>query len=201
MTRAKVLLTVPVGLLIALALMDPKWHLGLGIAAWAILRWGVGDLHRSLGRVRRWAQGLIVLCLLGAIFGLTDRHTYSFGWSMSGLIAGTTMVVRAYALVAITSLASSVVPFRRLVNRIHNPLVQRVLEVVVVGVNLVPVQVRALSTASVTLKERRPGLRKLPERLWLLAVHSSLRAAMLAENVALDIAIAAHNAGDGKGIS
>jgi hypothetical protein len=198
MTKAKLLLAVPIALLIALAALDAKWHLLVGALAWVLLRWGAGDVYRTLGRIRRWIYGLVVLCFLGAIFGRTDAQFHSFGWSISGTLAGVTMVVRAYAIVAITSLASAALPLRRWISRVSNPLLQRMLEVIVVAVNLVPVQVRALSTALTTLRERRPGLRNLPIRLWLLAVHCSLRAAMLAENVAVDIAIAAHNAG-GKG--
>ena len=75
---------------------------------------------------------------------------------------------------------------------------RRLVEVVVIAANLVPVQLRALSAASSTLKERRPGILRLPKRLWLLAVHSAMRAAILAESVAFDMAVAAHNASSAK---
>jgi len=198
MTFGRLSLVVAIALLIALALVPPEWHLPLGIVGWALLRLGAPDVHRTLGRPWRWLQALAFLCLLGAIFGTTDSHVASVGWSKSGALSGPTMVVRAFALVALTSLASSVLPIRRWTERIRNPVARRLIEVVVVAANLVPVQLRALSCASSTLKERRPGLLRLPKRLWLLTVHSSLRAAVLAESVAFDMAVAAHNAGGSR---
>lgn len=194
MNAPKTCLVVAVAQLVALTSLAPRWHLPVGIVGWAILRWGVRDVHRSLGRPWRWLQGLAALCLLGALFGPVDTHLVSVGVSKAGALSGTTMVVRAFAIVALTSLASSALPIRRWADRIRNPAAQRVIEVAVVASNLVPVLLRAFSTASSTLRERRPGLRRFPQRLWLLAVHSSLQAAMLAESVAFDMAIAAHNA-------
>lgn len=198
MTVPRLSLVVAIALLVALAMLPPEWHLPVGIAGWALLRWGARDIHRTLGRPWRWLQALALLCLLGALFGTTDARMLSFGWSKSGALSGATMVVRAFALVALTSLASSALPLRRWTERVRNPVARRLIEVVVVAANLVPVQLRALSTASSTLKERRPGLLRLPRRLWLLAVHSSLRAAILAEGVAFDMAVAAHNAAGGR---
>jgi hypothetical protein len=195
MNAPRTSLFVAVALLATLELLPPQWHLPAGIAGWALLRWGVRDVHKSLGRPLRWLQGLICLCLLGTIFGPTDAHVLSIGVSKAGALSGTTMVVRMFAIVALTSLVSAAIPVRRWAGRIRNPAAQRVIEMVIVASNLVPVLLRALSTASSTLKQRRPGWSNLPKRLWLLAVHSSLQAAMLAENVAFDMAIAAHNAG------
>jgi hypothetical protein len=196
MTFARLSLVVAVALLVGLALTPPLWHLPLGVVGWLVLRWGARDVHRGLGRPWRWLQALVALSLLGAVFGSADAELLSVPFSKSGALSGATMVVRAFALVALTSLATSVLPVRRWVERIRHPAARRLVEVVVVAANLVPVQLNALTVASVTLKERRPGLVSLPSRLWLLAVHSSLRAAMLAESVAFDMAIAAHNAGD-----
>ncbi len=198
MTASKASLLVTLGLLVALAILPPVWHLPIGMAGWAVMRWGVRDVHRTLGRPRRWLQGLAGLCLLGAIFGPVDAHVLSLGVSKAGALSGTTMVVRAFAIVALTSLASSALPIRRWASRIRNPAAQRVMEVVIVASNLVPVLLRSLGTATATLGERRPGVLRLPQRIWLLAVHSSLRAAMLAENVAFDMAITAHNLGSDR---
>lgn len=195
MTQAKLSLAVVVALLIALSVVPPAWHLPIGLAGWAALRWGARDVHRTMGQPRRWLQGLAAFCFLGALFGPADAELLSFGCSKSGALAGATMVVRAFALLALTSVVSSVVPLRRWTGRLRNPVARRLLEVVVVAANLAPVQLRALSTASVTLRERRPGLLRLPKRLWLLAVHSIVRAAMLAESVAFDMAVEAHNVG------
>lgn len=196
MTFGRLSLAVALALLVGLALTPPLWHLPLGAAGWLLLRLGARDVHRGLGRPWRWLQALVALCLLGALFGKADSQLFSFAWSKAGALSGATMVVRAFALIALASLATSVLPVRRWVQRIQHPAARRLVGVVVVAANLVPVQLNALSVAAVTLKERRPGLANLPRRLWLLAVHSSLRAAMLAESVALDLAIAAHNAGD-----
>lgn len=180
-------------LLTAVGVLPPHWHLPVGIVAWLLIRFGTGDVHRTFGRPLRWVQGLLLLCLLGALFGPGDTRTLGFGWSRSGALAGSTMLVRAFALLALTSFAASVVPLRRWSAGIRIPVVRTLIEVVVVASNLVPVQTRALTAASSTLSERLPGLRRLPRRLWLLAVHGALRAAMLAESVAFDMAIASHN--------
>ncbi len=194
MTLAKIPLLVALGLLVALALLPPVWHLAAGLVGWALVRWGAREVHCTLGRPWRWLQALVLLSFLGALFGTADAHTLSIRYSTSGALSGVTMVVRAFALVALATLVSSNLPVRRWAEHVRSPAARRVVEIVVVAANLVPVQLRALSTASSTLKERRPGLHRLPERLWLLAVHSSLRAAMLAEDVAFDMAVAAHNA-------
>ncbi len=199
MKPSKLALAMPAALLSALALLPPVWHLPCGLGAWAILRWSARDVHRTLGRPRRWLLGLASLCLLGAAFGQADTHVLAIPLSKAGALAGASMVVRAFAMVTLTSLVASTLPARRWLTRIRHPLARRLMEVVIVASNLVPVLVRSLATASTTLRERRPGLRRLPRRLWLLAVHASLRAAMLAESVAFDMAIEAHNArGDGK---
>lgn len=192
--KAGVSFTLAISLLIALALLPAVWHLPLGIAGWLLLRWISRDVLRTMGRPLRWLQALAALCLLGALFGPVDSHLLSLGWSKAGGLSGVTMTVRAFALIALTSLATSLLPVRRWSESIRNPLLRRLIEVVVVASNLVPVQLRALSIASNTLSERRPGILRLPARLWLLAVHSSLRAAMLAESIAFDMAISAHNA-------
>lgn len=193
MRAPKLAVLVALALLLALAIAPAPWHLPIGAAGWLGLRWAVPDVHRTTGRLRRWLQALAVLCLLGAAFGPVDHHIHTAGVSAAGALSGVTMVVRAFAIVALTSIASSALPIRRWAGRVRSPAARRVIEVVVVATNLVPVLLRALSTASSTLSERRPGLLQLPRRLWLLAVHSSLRTAMLAENVAFDMAIAAHN--------
>jgi hypothetical protein len=182
-------------LLVAVAALPAAWHLPMGIAVWALLRLGAPDLHRTLGRPGRWLKSLVVLCALGACFGTADL---SVGLSTSGALSGATMVVRAFALVALGTLASSALPVRRWSERVRHPAVRRLIEVVVVAANLVPVELRALSTAASALRDRRPGPLGLPKRMWLLAVHSSVRAAMLAESVAFEMALAAHNAGGRK---
>jgi len=198
MTYGKMSFVIAVGLLVALVLLPAVWHLPVGIAGWLVLRLTLPDVHRGFGRPRRWLSLLFVLCLLGAVFGPADQTaafaSVSFAWSKSGALSGVTMVVRAFALVALFSVASSAFPLRRWIERINNPVVRRCLGVAMVATNLVPVQLRALSVASNNLKERRPGIRQLPKRMWLLATHSVLRSAMLAEGVALDMAVAAHNA-------
>ncbi|MFW5739660.1 MAG: hypothetical protein ACOC1F_04780 [Myxococcota bacterium] len=188
--RAMVLLAA---LLAALVALPPLWHLPAGAAVWVVLRGSVPDVHRAIGRPLRWMQVLVVLCLLGALLGPTEHQVLSVPVSQSGALSGATMVVRAFALIALASLASSVLPLRRWARNLRHPLARRLIEVVVIASNLVPVQLRALSTSSAALRERRPGLARLPKRLWLLSVHSSVRAAMLAENVAWDMAIATHN--------
>ena len=197
MMLGKFLFAIALGLLVALVLLPPEWHLLAGIVGWLVMRLGARDVHRGFGRLHRWLMLLIVLGILGAFFGKPDANTMGFEWSMVGTLSGTTMVVRAFALVALVSVASSALPLRRWLDRISNPVVLRFLGVAVVATNLVPVQLRALSVASNNLKERRPGIRRFPKRLWLLSVHSVLRAAMLAESVAFDMAVAAHNADDG----
>ena len=191
-------LATAVAVLMGLALLPPIWHLSLGIAGWLIIRWGARDVHHALGRPSRWLQALLALCLLGAIFGDPDAQAGSWSWSQAGALSGATMVVRAFALVAVASLASWVLPIRRWAQQLSNPIARRLLQVVIIAANLVPVQLRALSIAASNLKERRPGIRRLPKRLWLLAVHSALQAAMLAESVAFDMAVAAHNADNHK---
>jgi len=186
---------------VGLLLVPAVWHLPIGIAGWWILRWGARDVHRNLGRPWRWLQVLFVLTVLGGFFGPADTQWLSVSWSWAGVLAGCTMVVRAFALVSLMSLITSVLPVRRWVERVQHPVLRRLIEVVVVAANLVPVQLNALGVASMTLKERRPGLLNFPLRIWLLAVHSALHAAMLAESVALDMAIAAHNASDQGKIS
>lgn len=190
----RVALSVSLALLVGLSFVDPQWHLAMGIAGWFVIRVSARELARSVGRPVRWLQSLAFLCLLGALFGKSDSLSMSVSWSKSGALAGVTMVVRAFALVSLTSLASSVLPFRRWIDTIEHPVVRRLVEVLVIAANLVPVQLRALTVASANLQERRPGLRNLRTRLWLLALHSVLRAAMLAEDVSLDMAIASHNA-------
>jgi hypothetical protein len=194
MNLARLCVVAMIALLVAVALLPAAWHLPLGIAGWTLLRCAARDVHRTIGRPWRWLQGLVALCALGALFGTVDAHVLSIGWSKTGALSGASMIVRAFALVALTSLASSSLPARQWMDRIRHPAARRLIEVVVVAANLVPVQLRALSVASNTLKERRPGLHRLPTRLWLLAVHSALRAAILAESVAFDMAIASHNA-------
>jgi len=198
MTSPRGALAVALALLVAIAALPPLWHLPAGLIAWAMLRWLVHDVHRTMGRPRRWLQALVALCVLGALFGETNTELWSFPLSTDGALSGSTMVVRAFALVGLASVASAVLPLRRWAERIRHPAVRRLIEVVIIAANLVPVQLRALSTASATLRERRPGLRRLPARLWLLAVHCSVQAAMLAENVAFDMAITAHNASSPK---
>lgn len=194
MSRANAALALPVALLAALALAPPSWHLPAMLVAWALLRATAQDVQRSFGRLRRWALALVILCLLGAAFGPRDARLLSLAWSRAGALSATTMVARAFAIVSLTSLAASALPMRDWLRRARNPVVRRLLEVIIVASNLVPVQLRALSTASANLRERRPGLLKLPQRAWLLAAHASLRAALLAESVAFDMAVAAHNA-------
>lgn len=192
--RSRVALLVPAALLAALALLPPSWHLFAGVAAWIGLRIAAGDVLRTLGQPLRWLLALLTFGALGALFAPSDTTILSVNISKAGTLSGVSMVLRAFAIASLTSMASSVLPIRRWTQRVTHPLARRVVEVVVVAANLVPVLVRSLATASKTLKERRPGLQRLPQRLWLLAVHSALRASMLAESVAFDMAIAAHNA-------
>lgn len=193
-TRDHIALSCAILLLVSLAIASPIWHLPLGLAGWVIIRLSCPDVHRSLGRARRWIQLLIILLLLGAIFAKSDTVSYGISWSKMGMLSATTMVSRAFALVSLTSLATSVLPLRTWIEKLKSPVARRVMDVIAVASNLVPVQLRALSVASANLEERRPGLRRFPQRLWLLAVHSALRAGMLAESVAFDMAVADYNA-------
>lgn len=193
-TRGRIALLCAILLLVSLAIAPPLWHLPLGIAGWVVIRMSCPDVHRSLGHARRWLQLLIILLILGAVFAKSDTVSYGISWSKMGALSATTMVSRAFALVALTSIATSVLPLRTWIEKRKSPVARRVMDVVAVASNLVPVQLRALSVASANLEERRPGLRRLPQRLWLLAVHSALRAGMLAETVAFDMAVADHNA-------
>lgn len=192
--RSRMALLVPALLLLALALLPPSWHLFAGAAAWIGLRISAGDVLRTLGHPRRWLLALLTLGALGALFAPGDTTIASVSISEAGALSGVSMALRALAILSLTSIASSVVPIRRWTQRVEHPLARRVIEVVVVATNLVPVLVRSVATASKTLKERRPGVCRLPQRLWLLSVHGALRSSMLAERVALDMAIAAHNA-------
>lgn len=193
MRSASFALTALVALIVALVALPAPWHLPAGFAVWLALRLSVPDVHRAFGRPRRWLGLLAVLTLLGAWLGPADTQVIDLSLSQQGAFSGATMVVRAFALVALGSAISSALPLRRWMLRVRHPFARRLIEVVVIASNLVPVQLRALSTASAALGERRPGLLRFPTRLWLLSVHSSVRAAMLAESVALDMAIAAHN--------
>lgn len=195
MIRRAFPVAVSLGVLGALALLAPPWHLGVGAAGWLLLRFPAPDLARSVGRPARWLAALGGLVLLGAWLGPVDHHTAGVPWSAPGAWAATTMVVRAFALVVLASSLTAAVPLRRWLGASRLPVVRRLVEVVVVAANLVPVLLRALGDARSSLRERRPGLRRLPRRVRLLGIHAVVRAANLADAVAFDMAIGAHNAG------
>jgi len=195
---SKLSFAVAAALLVAVLLVPPMWHLPIGVLGWIILMVAVRDVSRGFGRPTRWLKLLCVFTLLGALFGQTESQMMGVSLSKAGALSGVTMVVRAFALVALVSLASSAFALRQLVGRIDSRLLRRLLGVVVIAANLVPVQLRALAVASANLKERRPGIWRLPTRVWLLALHCTTRAAMLAEEVAFDMAIAAHNSSEGR---
>lgn len=192
MRRAAVL-AVPVALLVALGLLAPAWHLGAATAAWVLLRVLAPDLPRHVGRPTRWVILIAVMVVLGAWLGPADQRTFGAAWSSAGAWSGGTMVARAFALVILTTTLTAAIPLRRWLAASRLPVIRRLTEVVVVAANLVPVLLRALGDAHRSLKERRPGPRRALRRLRLLSVHAVARAANLAEAVAFDMAIAAHN--------
>jgi hypothetical protein len=193
MIRRALLVTTPVAVLGALVVLAPRWHLLMGTVAWLLVRGLAPDLARAVGRPTRWIAMLGLLAVLGAWLGPADHRTIGVAWSAAGAWSAATMVVRAFALVVLTSALTAAVPFRRWVTASRLPVVRRLVEVVVVATNLVPVLLRSLGDARHSLRERRPGLRRLPCRLRLLSIHAVVRAASLAEAVAFDMAIAAHN--------
>jgi len=193
MMRRALLVAVPVAVLGALGVLEPRWHLVVGVAAWLLLRLVGPDLARSVGRPSRWVGMLSVLALLGAWLGPADQRTAGVAWSSIGAWAGATMVVRAFAIVVLAATFTAAIPLRRWLVASRVPVLRRLCEVVVVATNLVPVLLRALSDARLSLRERRPGWRRLPRRLRLLSIHAVVRAANLAEAVAFDMRIAAHN--------
>ncbi len=195
MTRHAVAIIVPAGLLIGLVLMAPRWHVPLGLVAWGFLRWKCPELTRSIGRPIRWMSLLAFLVFLGAWLGPTDMRTRGIDWSAVGAWSAGTMIVRAFALITAGAVLTAHVPLRRWLGQMQSPFVKTIFEIVVVAASLVPVLLRALVDAWNTLRERRPGWRRLPQRLRLIAIHAVVRAANLADTIALDMAIAAHNAG------
>jgi hypothetical protein len=195
LNRSAISLCAAAALLVAVEALPAPWHLPVAIVAWGVMRVCSPDVHAAFGRPGRWLIGLGSLAILGALLGGAQGAA---GWPaalLTGAMSASSMIVRAFALVAIASVAASILPVRRWTQRARHPWVRKMMEVAVIAANLVPVQLRALSSASATLRERRPGIRRLPRRLWLLCVHSALCAAALAESVALDMAIAAHNRG------
>ncbi len=184
---------LPLGLLVALWQLPALWHLPVGISAWVILRWCAPDLASTLGRPRYWAVLLAVFVLLGGLLGPADTTLAGIACSTQGGAAATTMIARAWGLLMLGSVLASAFPLRAWIDRSDNRFVRRVAGVVLVAANFVPSLLQSISEARLALRERRPGARYALLRLELLAVHTCVRAARLAEEVAFDMTLAAHN--------
>jgi hypothetical protein len=104
------------------------------------------------------------------------------------------MMARALGLLVLGAMISTLLPVRSWLQNARNPALRRVAGVVVIAANFVPALIQIIADARDTLRERRPGLLLLPQRLELIAVHIAVRAASLAKEVAFDMTLAAHNA-------
>lgn len=186
--RHQVVLACGLGLLGFVIWAPARWHLAAGALGFALV-WALAPaLRRGIGPPRRWLVALAALALLGAWLGASDGKLLGRSISFSGALAATTMVARALGLVAMSTSAMALYPPARAVGRLAGTRYERVGEVLLIALALVPSLIVELRGARSRLAEDSPGWAKLPRRLFATIVFAIEHAAHLAERIARDLA-------------
>jgi hypothetical protein len=175
---------VLIGTLIA---TPARWHLACGALAFVVMWLIDPPLRRGVGAPRRWLGTTFLLVAVGVWLGPRDASLLGHGVSMSGALAATTMVARALALVSLGSAALALYPPSRAVGRLRGTRLERLGEVLLVALGLVPSLIAALRGARVGIVQQNPGWARAPRRAFATAVFAVEHAATLADSVARDL--------------
>lgn len=175
------------GLLFALVAAPTRWHAPCGVALFGAVWLWAPRLRRGLGSPRRWLGTAAVLVALGAWLGPRDASMLGRPASASGALAATTMVARALALVSLGASLMTLCPPAQAIRWLRGTRLERLGEVVLIALGLVPSLVEALRGARTTLNEQNPGWRRAPRRAFEIAVFAIDHAANLAESLAQDL--------------
>lgn len=173
----------------ALIATPARLHLACGAVAFGAMWLIDPPLRRGIGAPRRWFGTTLLLVAVGAWLGRPDASLLGHAVSGSGALAATTMVARALALVSLGSAALALYPPSRAVVRLRGTRLERLGEVLLVALGLVPSLIAALSGARAGIILRNPGWSRAPRRAFETAVFAVEHAATLADSVARDLSM------------
>lgn len=181
-------LACAVALLTFVILAPDRWHLFAWCAAYAFVWFVDRPLRRGVGAARRWLVALAALGALGAWLGPKDSSVLGHAASLGGALAATTMVARAFALVTLSTSAMALYPPSRAVRRLSGTRLERVVEVLLIALDLVPSLIGELRQARARILAEEPGWPRTHRRLFATIVFAIEHAAGLAERIARDLA-------------